>query len=135
MGADADLIRRLTDEVFVGGRVEGVDELLADDFVSHDPPPGVPADRAGFRALAEMVTGAFSDRKLDFDEMLDTTDGRVVENWAMLGTHTGEAFGLPPSNQVVRVRGVELWRCAGGKVVEHWGAVDMSDLFEKAQGG
>jgi steroid delta-isomerase-like uncharacterized protein len=135
MGADADLIRRLTDEVFIGGRLDQIDQLVADDFVSHDPPPGIPGDRAGFRTLAEMVTGAFSDRKTDFDEMLDTTDGRVVENWAMLGTHTGEAFGLPPSNQIVRVRGVEIWRCAGGEVVEHWGAVDMSDLFEKAQGG
>jgi steroid delta-isomerase-like uncharacterized protein len=135
MGADADLIRRLTDEVFLDGRVEAVDELLADDFVSHDAPPGISPDRKGFRALAEMVTSAFSDRKMEFDELVDTSDGRVVDSWAMLGTHTGEAFGLPPSNEVVRVRGIELWRCAGGKVVEHWGAVDMADLFEKAQGG
>jgi predicted ester cyclase len=52
-----------------------------------------------------------------------------------VGTHTGEAFGLPPSNKIVRVRGVELWRCVDGEVVEHWGAGDMSDLFDKAQGG
>lgn len=25
-----------------------------------------------------------------------TTDGRVVETWMMVATHTGEAFGLPP---------------------------------------
>ena len=135
MGAEADLVRRLTDEVFIGGRVEGVDELLAEDFVTHDPPPGISADRDGFRAMAELVAGAFSDRKMEFDEFVDTSDGRVVEDWAMTGTHTGEAFGLPPSKQAVRVRGVEIWRCAGGKVQEHWGAVDLSDLFEKAQGG
>ena len=134
MGGDAALVRRLTDEVFLGGRVEAVDELLAEDFVTHDPPPGISPDRKGFRVLAEMVTSAFSDRKMDFDELVDTSDGRVVDNWAMIGTHTGEAFGLPPSNEVVRVRGVALWRCADGQVVEHWGAIDMSDLFEKAQG-
>ena len=61
-------------------------------------------------------------------------DGRVVENWAMTATHTGEAFGLPASGKSIRVRGVEIFRCEEGKVVEHWGAVDMSDVAEKALG-
>ena len=78
-----------------------------------------------------MVVGAFSNRKAEFDEFVDTTDGRVTENWAMTGTHTGGAFGLPTSGQDVRVRGVEIWRCQGGKVAEHWGAVDMSDVSMK----
>lgn len=133
MGADADVVRRVTDEGFIGGNLAVFDELFAEDFVSHDPPPGTPATRDGFRAMAEMVAGAFSDRKMEFDEFVDTTDGRVVESWAMLASHTGEAFGLPGSGQAVRVRGVEIWRCSGGKIVEHWGAVDMSDVFEKAQ--
>ena len=73
-----------------------------------------------------------SDRKTDPDEFIDTADGRVVENWTMTGTHTGEVFGLPPSGQDVQVRGMEIFRCEGGKIVEHWGAVDMSDVFMKA---
>lgn len=133
MGSAAALVRRVTDEAFIGGNVEVIDELFAADFVSHDPPPGMPGTREGQRALAEAVVSAFSDRKVEFDEYLETTDGRVVENWAMVGTHTGEAFGVPGSGQQVRVRGIEIWRCADGKIVEHWGAVDMSDVFEKAQ--
>lgn len=132
MGADADVVRRLTEEAFVGANLAAFDDLVADDFVSHDPPPGLPGTKDGFRQLSEMVVAAFSDRKMEFDEYLDTSDGRVVETWAMTGTHSGEAFGLPPSGQDIRVRGVEIFRCAGGKVVEHWGAVDMSDVFMKA---
>src|SRR4029450_12782833 len=132
MGANADLVRRLTDEVFIGGNIGAIDEIVADDFVSHDPPPEIPGTKDGFRQLAEMVVAAFSDRQAGPDEYLDTTDGRVVENWAMTGRHTGEAFGLPASGQDVRVRGVEIWRCVDGKIVEHSGAVDMSDLFMKA---
>lgn len=133
MSAAADIVRRLTDEAFVGGNVDVVDEVIADDFVSHDPAPGTPGTREGYRALAEIVVSAFSDRKLEFDEYLDTTDGRVVESWAMVATHTGEAFGVPGSGQQVRVRGIEIWRCSNGKIVEHWGSADMSDVFEKAQ--
>ena len=133
MGATTDTVRRLTDEAFLRGNVEVIDELIADDFVSHDVPPGVPATREGFRALAEIVVGAFSDRKMEFDEYIDTADGRVVESWAMTATHTGDMFGVPGSGQQVRVRGIEIFRCSDDKIVEHWGAVDLSDVFEKAQ--
>jgi predicted SnoaL-like aldol condensation-catalyzing enzyme len=133
MGADSDLVRRLTDEVFLAGDLDAVDRSVAADFVSHDPPPGFAGDREGLRGVAGLVTSAFSDRSMDFDDFAETTDGRVVENWAMLATHTGEAFGIPPTNQKVRVRGMEIWRCADGQIVEHWGTVDMSDLFAQAQ--
>lgn len=103
MGSDADLIRRLT-----------FDDLVADDFVSHDLPEGIPGTKDGFGQLAGMVTTAFSDRKMETDDYLDTADGRVVESWLMTARHTGEAFGVPPSGQDIRVRGVEIWRCAGG---------------------
>lgn len=134
MAGDADIVRRLTDEAFIGGDASVIDELVADDYVDHDPPPGLGADRDGFKEVAGMVIGAFSGRKMDFDDYLETSDGKVVESWAMTGKHTGEAFGVPPSNQPIRVRGIEIWRCSGGKIVEHWGAVDMSDVFEKAAG-
>jgi predicted ester cyclase len=65
-------------------------------------------------------------------DLAETADGRVVENWIMTGTHTGEAMGIPPSNQEVRVRGMELWRVANGKIAEHWGVVDISDVLQKA---
>lgn len=135
MGADADIIRRLTNEGFLAGNVGVIDELVADDYVDHDPPPGVAGTKQGFKDLATMIIGAFSDRKAVFDDYVDTTDGRVVESWLMSAKHTGEAFGVPPSNQEVQVRGVEIFRCAGGKLVEHWGAVDMGDVMMKATGG
>ena len=135
MGADADLIRRLTEEGFLKGDAGVVAELLADDYVDHDPPPGVPGTKEGMLGLVEMISSGFSDVTLDLHDVVETVDGRVVESWAMSGVHSGEAFGLPPSGQRSRVRGVEIHRCAGGKIVEHWGAVDMSDFFEKAMGG
>jgi predicted ester cyclase len=130
--ADSDVIRRLTNEVFINGDLSHWDDLVDDTFVDHDPMPGVPNDKKGQRQVAEMVLTAFSDRKMAMDEMVDTTDGRVVENWIMAGQHTGDMMGIPPSNEEVRVRGIELWRVANGKVVEHWGVVDIGDMLEKA---
>jgi steroid delta-isomerase-like uncharacterized protein len=134
MATDIDTIRRLNEEAFVAGNLAVIDDLIADNFVDHDPPPGVPPTKEGVRLLAEAVVGSFSDRKMEFDDYFETTDGCVVENWAMIGTHTGDAFGLPASGQQVRVRGMEAFRCEDGKLVEHWGVVDMSDVAQKAMG-
>ena len=134
MASATDIVRRLTTEVFLGGNLAPIEELVSEDFVSHDPPPGIPGTKDGFRQLAAAVAQAFSDRTMEFDDFVETVDGRVVENWAMLAVHSGEAFGLPPSGQPGRVRGTEIFRCADGQLVEHWGSVDMSDVVMKAMG-
>jgi predicted ester cyclase len=82
--------------------------------------------------MAEMVVGAFSDRSMAMNDIVETTDGRVVENWIMAATHTGEVMGIPPSGKDITVRGMELWRVTDGKVVEHWGVFDINDVLEKA---
>ena len=132
MGADSDVVNRLTNEVYLGGDLSHWDELIDDDFVDHDPMPGMADDKKGQRDVAEMVIATFSNRKMAMHDLVETNDGRVVENWRMNGTHTGEAMGIPPSNQDISVRGMEIWRVADGKIVEHWGVVDISDVLEKA---
>lgn len=134
MSTDVDIVRRFSDEAFIKGNLAVFDELLAPDFKTHDAPPEVPPTRDGFKAMAAMVIAGFSDRALELEELIPTTDGRIVENWVMTATHTGEAFGMPASGQSVRVRGIEIWRCEGGKIVEHWGAIDIGDVAEKAGG-
>ena len=132
---DADIIRRLNDEVFVGGNLDTFDELIADDYVTHDPPPGFDGNKGGFRDAAQTIISAMSDRKVELDEFADTADGRVVENWRMSAKHTGELFGLPPSNQRVQIKGTEIHRCKDGQIVENWGTIDITDVIEKATGG
>jgi hypothetical protein len=41
------IVRRLVDEAQTQGRLDVVDELIADDFVDHSPFPGVPPTREG----------------------------------------------------------------------------------------
>ena len=132
MSNDADIIRTITDKGFVGGDLGTIEDLVSPSFVSHDPPPGFGADRDGLLGVAAEVTRALSDRRMELEELVDTTDGRVVENWTMVARHDEDIFGLPASGQEVRVRGIELWRCEDGRVVEHWGAIDIGDLAEKA---
>ena len=82
--------------------------------------------------VAEMVVNAFSNRRMSLHEVAETDDGRVVESWRMEGKHVGDAMGIPASNQDISVRGMEIWRVDNGKIVEHWGVVDIGDVLEKA---
>jgi steroid delta-isomerase-like uncharacterized protein len=133
--ANADVVRRVSDEVFLKGDLQAIDDLLAEDFLSHERPGGLPGTREGYRDLARIVVGALSDRRMEFEELIDTADGRVVQSWAMVASHTGDFFGLPPSGETVRIRGVDIFRIENGKMAERWGAVDASDVVAKAQAG
>ena len=128
MAIDTSPIEKLNAHAAMGSNADIVDEVMWPDFVDHDPLPGT-GGREGQRALFKMVQGAFSDRKLDRDEMIETADGRIVEYWTMSAKFTGEFMGIPPSNKPVAVSGIEIWKIAGGKIAERWGVVDMSALM------
>ena len=130
--ADADVVRRITNEAFMSGNVDVIDDLVADDYVDNDPLPGLEG-KAGMKQLATMVVGAFSDRKMLKDDLYETGDV-VVEDWAMTGRHTGEFLGVKPQGNEVTVRGIDIWRIRDGKVIEHSGVADMLTAFSQMGG-
>jgi steroid delta-isomerase-like uncharacterized protein len=123
------IVRRLTDEGFVGGKVEVVDDVVAEDCVDHDPLPGQGPGREGQRQTCQMVVSGLSDRSVD-DEVFAVGD-RVVENWTFHGTHTGDFLGIPATGKQLEVRGMEIWRLADGQIVERWGLVDAAGIMEQ----
>lgn len=62
MSIDANraVVERFYAEVLNGGRLQAVDELVADDFVEHGAAPAVPG-RDGFKAFLRMLAGGLSD--------------------------------------------------------------------------
>lgn len=72
------IIRSLIDGLFTEGDLGAVDAYLAPDFVMHDPPLGVTADREGTRTAGELIRKAFPDWHSDLD-MLIAEDDVVVE--------------------------------------------------------
>jgi steroid delta-isomerase-like uncharacterized protein len=123
-------VRRLTQEGFVGGKADVVDELVAEDCIDHDPMPGQGQGREGQRHTCEMVINGLSDRSTLRDDFVAAGD-IVVENWTFQGTHTGDFLGVPASGKNLHVRGIEIWRLADGKIVERWGVVDAAGVMEQ----
>ena len=126
-------VRRLTQEGFVGGKVDVVDDVVADSCVDHDPLPGQSQGAAGQKQTCQMVVAGLSDRRTLQDDLL-AIDDVVVENWLFEGTHTGDFMGVPATGRQLHVRGIEIWRFADGKIVERWGVIDTGSVMQQLGG-
>ena len=123
-------VRRLTQEGFVGGKVDVVNEVVAEDCVDHDPLPGQGQGREGQRFTCQMVVSGLSDRSTLQDDFW-AAGTTVTESWVFQGTHTGHFLGIPATGKQLQVRGIEIWRLDNGKIVERWGVVDAAGVMEQ----
>ena len=112
------IVRRYYDAFSTGGS-DLLDEVVADDFVDHDPMPGQPQGLVGIKLAVDSFRSAFPDGEMVVDELIAEGD-RVVARVTMSGTHRGEYAGLAGTGRAVRAEGVEVFRLADGKLAEGW---------------
>jgi steroid delta-isomerase-like uncharacterized protein len=124
------LVKRFNDEVMSQGKVELIDELVADDFVEHQAMPGMPSGKDALRVFTETFRAAFPDLKVDTTDIVAEGD----EVWAystMSGTHKGEFMGIPATSKKFEVAGFDRVRFRDGKAVEHWGVTEDMSMMQQ----
>jgi steroid delta-isomerase-like uncharacterized protein len=125
------LARRVLEEMFNKGNLDVANELLASDYVDHDP--AMPEDIHGPEGFKQYVSGyrsAFSDLHLTFEDQIAEGD-KVVTRWTGTGTHDGELSGIAPTGNRVTLPGMEIVRISGGKLVEGWEGYDTMNLMRQ----
>lgn len=123
------IARRFIDEVFVEGRTEAVDELLADDFVGHTwPSTGHPKD--DLKAAIERTSKGLSDARFDIEDMIAEGD-RVAVRLTASATQTGELMGMPASGKRYSIGEIHIFRIRGGQVIEHWHQFDQIAMMKQ----
>jgi steroid delta-isomerase-like uncharacterized protein len=127
---NAAVLDRIDEEAFNRGDVDVLDELVADDFVEHDPMPGTSPDREGLKAMILGLHAAFPDFHAEVEDRIVAGD-KVVERWSCTGTHEGEFMGIPPTNRHVEIHGMDISRLADGRLVEHWTQIDMMSMLQQ----
>lgn len=124
------VLDRFDEEVFRQGHLDAIDELLAEDFVEHDPPPGLAPDREGVKEFFRGLQAGFTDQVYTVHDQIADGD-RVVERWTLTGTHAGQWLGIPPTGKRVMVTCIDISRLEAGRIVEHWSQADLLGLFEQ----
>jgi steroid delta-isomerase-like uncharacterized protein len=122
--ANCALVRRFIDEVFNAGNFDAVEEILAPDYVHHDPTTQeFGSGMEGFKRLISYYRDAFPDLEITFDEQFAAGD-RVVDRWTGRGTHEGELMGVPATGRAVTSSGISIHRIADGRLAETWNIYD-----------
>ncbi len=118
------LLRRMTDEIWTGGRLELIDELVAGDFVDHIDLPGIGGTgRDRYRASVQMIRDAFPDYREEILWIVGEGD-RAVSFVRSSGTHRGSLQGIEPTGRSVEWQSMGALRFQNGRAIERWGVGD-----------
>ncbi len=111
------IVRRTLEEPWKGN-LDVIDELVATDYVGHDP--ATPEPLYGPEGVKEFITtyrAAFPDARIMVEQQL--AEGELVATrWSGRGTHEGELMGIEPTGKQVTVSGLTISRLENDKIVE-----------------
>jgi steroid delta-isomerase-like uncharacterized protein len=115
------------DEEGKTANAEILNDFLSEDFIEHDPAPGIPPTRDGWKQLFKMFAEATPGYHVIND--LIAEDDKVVAHITAYGKHVGTIFGIPATNKEFSMKGIVIWRLKNGKIIEHWAQNDMVGMM------
>jgi predicted ester cyclase len=127
---NAQIFERAMAEVFGQGNLEAVEQFFSPDFKEHEEGPGKDRGRDGLKEIVRTVRGAFPDLRVQVETISEDGD----QTWARVtfrGTNIGELMGHPPTGRQATWTAMDQCRYAEGKLVEHWGVVDLLSMMQQ----
>ncbi len=73
----------------------------------------------------------------DLKVSIETTvaeGGRVAASFVYEGTHEGLYYGVEPTGKRLHFTSCDIFRVAGGRIVEHWGMGDIAGIVAQLEG-
>ena len=122
------LVRRVLE--LLNERDTAACEYYASDYIYHGPGGQELRGREGIKGLWAVFFAAFPDLRATIDDMVAEGD-KLVLRWTVRGTHRGEFQGIAPTNKQVTLPIIEMFRVAGGQLVEAWDSFDRLDLMQQ----
>jgi steroid delta-isomerase-like uncharacterized protein len=123
------LAQRFVDEVINAHDLDAaLTELVADDFVEHNPLPGQGPGRAGLGGVLAGLFAAFDDLHWSPQEMI-AEDDRVMMWSTWTGTHHGDFMGIAPTDRSVTVEAWTIDRFRDGQLAESRIIMDVIGLL------
>lgn len=132
MSAEANkaLVRRFYEEIDKGN-LDAMDELVAADYLDHNPPPfpGLPPGREGLKQAFKIFWQATPGYHR-IEEQIAEGD-KVVTRLTAFGKHDGDLPGAPRTGNELRMTSITIHRVADGKLVEKWAEKDVLGFLQQ----
>jgi len=126
-----ELSRRILEEVWNKQNLSAADDMIAADFVNHDPQSPVNVQGIeGYKQGVRYYLNAFSDCNFTVED--EISEGpMVVTRWTVNGTHTGNLGAIPATGRRISVTGISCGRVENGKMVEAWTNWDTLGMMQQ----
>ena len=133
---NAELSRRIFEDVWNRKNLSAIDELMSVDYAHHDPSsPAVPSGVDGYKQFVNYYMNAFPDAHFTIDDAFTDGQNTEVQNevtrWTVSGTHEGELAGIPRTGRRFSVTGISIARIDNGKITESWNNWDALGLMQQ----
>ena len=121
------------EEIFNERKLEVADELIAEEFTEHNPPPGfeAPPGREMMKQMVGMFAGAFPDMRVTVNHLIAEGDMVVGMMTMSSGTQKTEFMGIPATGKSFEISEIHIVRIVNGQAVEHWGLADDMSMMQQ----
>src|SRR5262245_3265213 len=117
-------IRRWSEELWGRGNLAVADEIIAADYLRHDPGDPFPArGPEDVKRIVTMLRAMLPDFRIEVEAIVAEGD-MVVSRYTAMATDTKGYMGMPPTGKTIRTSAIQMFRFANGKIVESWAARD-----------
>ena len=123
------VVRRIIDDVFVAGRSDAVDELVADDFAAHTR-GAMARGRDGLKQAMERVARGLADVSMTVEDVIAEGD-RVAVRLTSHARQVGQFMGMPPSEREYTIEEIHVFRVRDGRITEHWHQADFVGMMKQ----
>jgi serine phosphatase RsbU (regulator of sigma subunit)/predicted ester cyclase len=117
-------------EAFANADLGTLDELLASDFINHNPLPGQDPGREGYMRTVAEKHDAYSDIRHTIDYQATDGDMVITRHTTHMIHDRGAAVGIEPPGREWTFTHIDINRIVGGKIVEAWSAKSASPFLE-----
>src|SRR5437588_11476769 len=107
------------------GNLDTMDELVAKDYVDHNPPPfpGLAKGREGLKQAFKIFWEATPGYH-EIEDQIAESD-KVVTRMTSYGKHEKDLPGAPATGNDLKMTSITIHRIANGKLVEKWAEKDV----------
>jgi steroid delta-isomerase-like uncharacterized protein len=116
--------RRWSEELWGRGNLAIADEIIAPDYVRHDPGDPFPArGPEDVKRIVTMLRTMLPDLNIEIEAML-AEGNMVVSRYTATATDTVGYMGMAPTGKTIRTTAIQFFQFDNGKVVESWAVRD-----------
>jgi len=123
------LVRRFYEEIDKGN-IGAMDELVAENYIDHNPPPfPVGPGREGLKEAFKLFWEATPGYHRIEDQIAE--GDKVVTRLTSFGKHTGDLPNAPATGNDMEMTSITIHRIENGRLAEKWSEKDMIRLLQQ----